>query len=433
MDIYRRIRCASNSFYNLGLEQAGIRDLSGAVDSLQRSLHLYKYNTDARNLLGLIYYEIGEVSEALVQWVISMNLQPENNRADYYLDRIQRKESILEDAGQDIKKYNQALIHAQSGSDDLAVLQLKRTVEHNPNFVKAHLLLALLYMVHEDYTKAGKSLYRVLKIDRNNVKAQWYMSIVKAKTGRAEVERRKLKNAFSHRQMQDDDVIIPPTYRENTGLQSVLNIGAGLLLGAAMIFFLVMPAKIRGINYDHGQELVEFNEKLNERNTEISALTDQTEEYEKQIKDLSDQLSTIEGDNSSVLGQYSLIIGILQSYRINDFENAVELYVQLDPSLITDPNILAIVDTVKSDMETNGYETMETMGDTMWNAGRKEEAINYYQKSLALHSDNPQILYNLGMIYRSMDNMEMANEYFNQVITGYPDTELAQKAAENRG
>ena len=65
MDYMKRIRCASNSYYNLGLERARIRDLSGAVECLKRSLHLNKYNTDARNLLGLIYYEIGEVSDAL--------------------------------------------------------------------------------------------------------------------------------------------------------------------------------------------------------------------------------------------------------------------------------------------------------------------------------------------------------------------------------
>lgn len=430
MDYMKRIRCASNSYYNLGLERARIRDLSGAVECLKRSLHLNKYNTDARNLLGLIYYEIGEVSDALVQWVISMNLQPDGNRADYYLEQIQRRAAILDVVSQNVKKYNQALIHAQSGSDDLAVLQLTKVVETNPNFVKAHLLLAVLYMAHEDYTKAGKSLYKVLKIDKNNAKAQWYMSIVKSKTGRAEVERRKLKNAFSHRQMQDDDVIIPPTYKENTGLQSVLNIGAGLLLGAAMIFFLVMPAKVRGINYDHGQELVEFNEKLNQKNTEISSLTAQVEAYEEQVGTLSDQLGTIEGDNSSVLDQYVRVIGILQSYRNDDFDNAVELYVQLNPELITDAGVQAIVADIRSDMETNGYQVMEEMGDTMWNAGRMEEAINYYQKSLALHPDNPQILYNLGMIYRSQGNTELAIDYFNQVVTNHPASEQAERASE---
>ena len=98
------------------------------------------------------------------------------------------------------------------------------------------------------------------------------MSIVKARTGKAEFERRKIKNAFSHRQMQDDDVIIPPSYKENTGWQSVLNIGAGLLLGAAVIFFLVMPAATKKLNNEHNQEILQDNEQLNQKNEEISSL-----------------------------------------------------------------------------------------------------------------------------------------------------------------
>lgn len=132
----------------------------------EKCLNLNKYHIDARNLLGLIYYEMGEVSEALVQWVISMNFREQDNRADYYLDQIQRKQDRLDQASATIQKYNQALLQAQTGSDDLATLQLTRVVEANPRFVKAHLLLALLHISHEDYTKAGKSLYKVLKIDK---------------------------------------------------------------------------------------------------------------------------------------------------------------------------------------------------------------------------------------------------------------------------
>ena len=91
MDQLKKIRLASNGFYNLGLERAKIRDLTGAVEALKKCLMLNKYHIDGRNLLGLIYYEMGEVSDALVQWVISMNFKEQDNRADYYLDQIQRK------------------------------------------------------------------------------------------------------------------------------------------------------------------------------------------------------------------------------------------------------------------------------------------------------------------------------------------------------
>ena len=42
---------------------------------------MYKYNIHARNLLGLVYFETGEVVAALSEWVISKNMQPENNIA----------------------------------------------------------------------------------------------------------------------------------------------------------------------------------------------------------------------------------------------------------------------------------------------------------------------------------------------------------------
>ena len=201
MDFARKNQQIANSFYNLGLEKAKIRDLSGAAECLKKSLRFNKYQIDARNLLGLIYYENGEVADALIQWVISMNVQPEGNLADEYLEEIQRKPGQLEIESQNVKSFNQALWHAQNGSDDLAILQLARVVEARPHFVKAHLLLALLYMRREDYNKAGRSLYKILQIDTCNPKALYYMSIVKKNTGRADAEKRRMIKAFSHRKM----------------------------------------------------------------------------------------------------------------------------------------------------------------------------------------------------------------------------------------
>ena len=45
-----------------------MRNLSGAIVSLKNSLKFNKYNIDARNLLGLIYCETGEVVDALSEW-----------------------------------------------------------------------------------------------------------------------------------------------------------------------------------------------------------------------------------------------------------------------------------------------------------------------------------------------------------------------------
>ena len=75
VSLEKRIGRISNLLYNRALEKASIRDLSGAISCLKQSLKFNKENTDARNLLGLCYYETGEVVSALCEWVISKNLK----------------------------------------------------------------------------------------------------------------------------------------------------------------------------------------------------------------------------------------------------------------------------------------------------------------------------------------------------------------------
>ena len=58
----------ANYYYNLGLEKANMRDLSGAAACLEKALTYNKSQKDARNLLGLIYYQMGEAGKAYIQW-----------------------------------------------------------------------------------------------------------------------------------------------------------------------------------------------------------------------------------------------------------------------------------------------------------------------------------------------------------------------------
>ena len=433
MDYMQKIQYAANGFYNHGLELAKERDLSGAAECLKRALQFNKYHTDARNLLGLIFYEMGETSDALVQWVISVHLQPEGNRADKYLDKVQRKPGQLEHASTLIRKYNQALIHAQNGSDDLAVLQLKRIVEEKPNYVKAHLLLALLYIGHEDYTKAGKSLYKVLQIDKNNRRAERYMEYVKSRTGRADVEKRKLKNAFSHREMEDNDVILPPTYKENTGWQSIINIAIGLVLGVVVVLFMILPARDRSLNYQHNQEMRIYADKLNLANQEADRLKKEAAQYEKERAEAEANLESLIGDSDSILVQYQMLTEILQAYRKEEFEKAVKLYIDLDQGKISGDAMLSILSEVKADMEANAPEVLEKLAAESTAAGAYDTALKYYNEYMKFNDRNPKIIFEMAKIYKAKGEEETSDQLFGQVIMNFNDEELAAKAKEERG
>ena len=168
LQVFQKAVRLSNFYYNDGLEKAKVRNLSGAIVSLKKSLRFYKYNIDARNLLGLVYYEMGEAVDALSEWVISKSYKQEDNMAERYLNELKANRSQLENINQTIKKYNQALLYCKQESRDMALIQLKKVLSLNPRLVKAHQLLALLYMQDGKLEQAKKSLRNAGKIDTNN-------------------------------------------------------------------------------------------------------------------------------------------------------------------------------------------------------------------------------------------------------------------------
>ena len=65
---YRQIVRMSNRYYNHGLEKARVRDLSGALEDLSRALEIDKRNIAARNLLGLVLYEMKPFVRSVNGW-----------------------------------------------------------------------------------------------------------------------------------------------------------------------------------------------------------------------------------------------------------------------------------------------------------------------------------------------------------------------------
>ena len=238
--IYKKIIKTSNTFYNEGLERASVRDLSGAVNSLKKSLELNKLNIDARNLLGLVYFEMGETVSALSEWVISKNCRSGNNEAGHYLSEVQSNASMLDTINQTIKKYNQALQYCKQDSRDLAAIQLKKVLSLNPKMVKGHQLLALLYIQEGKYDQAKKSLANAAKIDKNNTITLRYMREVEKQLKEQNPKKKKNDDLISY-QSGNDTIIMPANFKDNTAGQTIINIIIGIALGVAIMVFLMLP------------------------------------------------------------------------------------------------------------------------------------------------------------------------------------------------
>ena len=422
----------ANCYYNLGLERARLRDLSGAAELLKKSLTFDKYQKDARNLLGLIFFECGETADALVQWVLSMNLLPQDNIADHYLDEVQRKPAILRICSDNVKRYNQALDYAQNNNEDLAIMQLNQVIEDSPNYIKAHILLALLYMKREDWVKAGRSLYLVLKIDRNNPKALVLMDEVKHNTGRKEVEQSRLKNAFSHRKMTDDDVLIPQEVKQVSPWMVVGYIFVGVILALFAFYLLIMPAKTKALNAENNREMISYTEKLDASNREYAELKDSYDTLESQYAEAAQQVSQFENANASFMGQYQALNEIRTALANGDVLQAAKLYTDLDQTQISDATMLQQLQSIKVEMEGSIYQELADQATNAWNSGNQDQASELYNLSLAIREE-PENMYLLGRLYQSMGRTEEANTLFDKIIGAHPDSNYAERARQARG
>lgn len=423
----------SKAYYNRGLERAKLNDLSGAAVYLKKSLIYDKYRTEARNLLGLIFYESGETADAIVQWVVSINLDPRDNDADRYLDEIQRKPGVLSEASALVRRFNQALEIAQNGGEDFAMVELSDITRKKPNYIKAQLLLAILYMQAGEHIKAGKALMAVLDIDRNHPQATILMDEVKRATGKAEVERAKLKNAYSHRDLEEGDVIIPKT-RAGTNLDKVvIYITAGIIIGLVSFYLLILPSVRRIYNRALNDSIIQNSAELSDVNARYSELSDSYDELNAEFQDVSQRLNAYEEQNINFTSAYESLNSIISDCGAGNYEAAADKYLQLDRSIITSEPLISQLQEADRLMLNDGFTAISEMGTAQWNGGNLSAAENYYRLALNIKPDDPEVMFLLARLLQSQDRISEANEIFDKIVGEHPESPYAQRSIDARG
>lgn len=319
----------SNYYYNLGLDKAGVRDLTGAIDALNTAIKYNKQNINAHNLLGLIYYEMGEIGLGLTQWVISQNYFPgEQNISYYYIGEVQSDSEKLEEANQLARQYNTALIYAKQGTKDLALMQLKRILGGHPHFVKGYLLLALLYIDTGYLDRAAKALKRVLRIDKNNTLAIKYlteMGIAAQEIIHMQENSRRIDKDAAYNEDEPDNSDLETfvrkslenidkpdlsvgSYKEiNHNKFNLIYVSVGLILGILTFSLLILPTKIKSAKKEGRDQQIVYSEEISKKNVMISDLEEKVNELEKQIADEAEAVKKKENEASEADNSFAVI------------------------------------------------------------------------------------------------------------------------------
>ncbi len=440
MDFSRKCSYISNGYYNKGLKLAREGDLTNAAGALKRALQFNKRNINARNLLGLIYYRIGEVSDALVQWVLSLNLQPSDNDADRYLDELQRQQGLMDSFGLTIKNFNQALSLAQGGSDDLAIIQLAKIVDQHPDYVRACTLLGLLYLAHDQPQKSYKCVQNALRIDKGNPLALRLLDAIRSRQKEQQGKKKSVREKASEtKDIKADSTLIPENYKSSSIWSTIGNILIGLLIGAASIIFIYLPIKEASIAKEYNEQVISISEQLNRVNSTVNDLELSNDALEEENGTIKAARNASEAENQELLSNVQLLVGAVDAYRSDRLTEGAKLYAQIDPKYminIEDGSSASIEQSfrdLKAYYEGEGYDHFLSVADKAMQAGNWDSAIDNYKLCILICPDRPEPVFKEGLAYKKGGNTDRASELFNEVIERFPESEYADKAREERG
>ncbi|NLM12413.1 MAG: tetratricopeptide repeat protein [Epulopiscium sp.] len=420
IDLYRKIKSISNRLYNQGLEQAKNRELTAAIDSLNKAIEFDKSNVEARNLLGLVYFEMGQVGQALTEWVISTHFKKEENIANDFINQIQANPRKLEMYNDSIRMYNQAIEYIKQRSEDLAIIQLKKAIQQSPNLVEAYCLLALCYIAQKDKTKALSYIEKVLEIDISNPKAIRYQNELKSSL-RPQVNERT-RTVGKHEPKRRNATYFSP-------LGQIVGFIVGAICTAALLFILVIPDKTNHLNKQISDLNVE-NQRLEEE------LAKATRESQETISTLEEEIAKIQATNDELQQKQNAIeeaqkINQVETlYKNNNVSEAASLLMSIDLEILPGDSKAAynaLADKVFKEAGRYHYN----IGLSDYSKGDYNNARINFEKSFLYvkdqyYSDN--VLYYLGRIYEAENNIEKAKEVYQQAIDQYKGTDGANSS-----
>lgn len=429
----------SNSYYNIGLEKAKVRDLTGSVMVLQKSLKFNKENINARNLLGLVYYEMGEIVAALSEWVLSKHFMPQDNECDYYINSIQSNQTRLEAANQTIKKYNGALQSAKQGNDDLAIIQLKKVTSMNPHFLRAHHLLALLYMKNHEKEKALRILNRIKKVDVTNTTTLRYLDeLTSNQPNQEDSDRNEDSNPLNTQSSSNLSSITPIShYREDKpNIWVFINLIIGIVIGVGLVYFLVVPNVKKQASSDLNNKVVELNSQIAVKSKEVTSLQGDNDKLQSTIDELNKKIEDMNEQSAKYdEGVYDDLFKAIEDYINNpNDENTIQSVLAIDMKNIDREAAVGVYNMLKEKTLTGASVDIYEKGHGLFSKRKYEDAIKVLQQVVEINDKKVEdALYFIARSYHMMSDKENAAKYYQQVIDEYPDSPRAAQAKSRIG
>lgn len=422
--VFHKARSASIRLYNEALGLAEEKDLSGAAANLEQSLLFDKNNVQARNLLGLIYCETGRIGDALKHWIISTSILPEGNAASGYIDYLQKNGREMEKCNDAIRMYNQAINYLKQGSDDLAIIQLKKSIDNNPDFLDAYNLMTLCCIEDKNIKRAQHFNDIVLRRDIRNPIALHYAQLIGNSPAPSPLKKQeKAKSVVSVKKTDSNPPI--PRYKRKEKTNSVLEkrdllaFLAGIAAAAIVILVLIVPA----LNESK-------NTKIKELETAVENYAGETNMTPEEVLEMRTELTKLQEENKLLRSEENkqanleLLETAVAQMTDGDYEACVSTLDSIDTVSFNEED-LSKYNSVKTTAYPKAADAYYTKGKSQFLSNNFTEAKTYLETALNYTSNENFVddaIYYLAKIAEEDGDNDTAKKYYNRIISEFPES-----------
>jgi tetratricopeptide (TPR) repeat protein len=224
-------------------------------------------------------------------------------------------------------------------------------------------------------------------------------------------------------------VIVPgSSYKEpSNGAVTVVYILLGVVIGAALIWFLVMPARFTGMRSEYNQTLQEYSEQLSSGNVELNALENQYEQVKTEKENLEEKLSEI----SSADGSNKLLLTVVASannYLAGKMTDAAVDLIDIDVSSLPSEDAKTLYNTIAAATMMDAATDLYGQGLTYYQRKEYATSVDYMVKSYKCDKTKVDAICYAARGYAELGDTENAKRYYNLIIDGFKTSKYVAEA-----
>ncbi|HEY5584989.1 MAG TPA: tetratricopeptide repeat protein [Ruminiclostridium sp.] len=348
------------------------------------------------------------------------------------IEKFSQNSEVSEKIIDSVKSYNNAIENLKTGSEDIAMIELKRVVSSNPDFYEAVNLLGLCYAFTNQMDKAEELFGKVVQVENNVIKAADYLNYITSGENNSSKKSTKSKNTkpvnkvtkaikepakkanFSEEDVQTEYFLLKKigTQIKKTSVAARFNVFSVICLIAALVFFYAAANTKDAGKVDTNSEPA-VNTQLTASNNNLVA---ENKELKIQIASANVKLKQIQ--LASDFSQVSVLYG--QRKYVEAADKLLSL-----PLKELSADLKTKYASIKGNVLLEAANLLTNDGNALYVSKKYPEAIKKLEKVFTLGNKwtfGDKALYILGKSYVEVNEIQKGAQAYQKIINEYPNS-----------